>query len=68
MQEALEVRPRMRLISAPLEPELTPPVITGSEQRPVIRDADAPVVDLEPKPTPRIIVELRPVIRDIEED
>lgn len=68
MQEALEVRPRMRLVSAPPIPGLTPPVITGSESRPVMRDADSPAVDPTPKPVQRVVTELRPVIKDASED
>lgn len=68
MQEALEVRPRIRLVSAPPVPGLTPPIITGSELRPVMRDADSPAVAIDPKPAQRIVTELRPVIKDASED
>jgi hypothetical protein len=68
MQVALEVRPRMRLVSAPPVPGLTPPVITGSEMRPKMKDADSPAVDQDPKPSSRVVVELRPVIKDVTED
>jgi len=68
MQEALEVRPRMRLVSAPPVPGLTPPVITGSELRPVMKDANSPAVDPDPKPASRVVIELRPVIKDVTED
>lgn len=68
MQEALEVRPRIRLVSAPPIPVLTPPAITGNDLRPVMKDVDSPAVDSDPKPVPRISVELRPVIKDASED
>lgn len=68
MQEALEVRPRMRTVSAPPVPGLTPPVITGSELRPVMQGADSPAdADPDPKPVSNV-VELRPIIKDVEED
>ena len=68
MQEALEVRPRMRLVSAPPVSGLTPPVITGAESRPVMKRADGPAVDPDPKPAARVVIELRPVIKDVTED
>ena len=68
MQEALEVRPRIRLVAAPPEPELTPPLVTGSEAKPVMRDASTPDVSPDPEPVPRTIAELRPVIKDAKED
>ncbi len=68
MQEALEVRPRMRTVSAPPVPGLTPPVITSSEMRPVMKGADSPAdPDLDPRPLSNVI-ELRPIIKDVEED
>jgi len=68
MQEALEVRPRMRLVSAPPAAGLTPPVITGSEARPTVLGASGEAPDPEAKPASRTVVEMRPKIKDVKED
>lgn len=68
IQEALEVRPRMRLVSAPPVPTLVPSIVAGADLRPAVKRADSPTIVADPKPTPRILVELKPVIKDADED
>lgn len=68
MQEALEVRPRLRLVSAPPAAGLTPPVVSGSEARPTMRGASSAAPDPEAKPASRTVVEMRPTVKDVKED
>jgi hypothetical protein len=70
MQEALEVRPRMRTVISPPVPGLTPPVpISGQELKPIMRRADGPPPpDPNPKPVPTVVIELRPTVKKAEED
>lgn len=70
MTAALEVRPRIRSVAAPAPSMITTPIVTSaSELKPVMRDADAPAApDPDPRPTQTGAVELRPVIKKVEED
>lgn len=70
MQEALEVRPRLRTIVAAPVPGLTPPVlVSGQELKPIMRKADSPPTpDPSPKPVPTVVIELRPTVKKAEED
>jgi len=70
MTAAVEVRPRIRSVAAPVPSSITTPIVTSAgELKPVMRDADAPSAsDPDPRPTQIGAVELRPVIKKVEED
>jgi hypothetical protein len=70
MTSALEVRPRIRNVAAPVPAAITTPIVTSAtELKPVMRDADAPPEpDPDPRPKQTGAVELKPVITKAEED
>ena len=70
MMSAVEVRPRIRSVVSPAPPMITAPIVTSAgELKPVMRDVNAPSdPDPNPRPTQTGAVELRPVIKKVEED
>jgi len=71
LQQALEVRPRVRSVTGQMSPPATtPPVITSTQEiRPSGKMAQAPApTNPDPKPSQTAVIELRPVIKKVEED
>lgn len=70
MSGTVEVRPKIRNVSGPTAATITSPVVVAaSELKPVLREVDAPSTpDPDPKPSQTGAVELRPVIKKVEED
>jgi hypothetical protein len=70
VQQILEVRPRIRGLVAEVPSSVDTPVTTSTQElKPSMRGVTAP----EPpspdnRPVPHVTIELRPIIKDVEED
>lgn len=69
-QAVLEVRPRIRGITAPAAPALTLPVVLSlAELKPTTTDAAAPPPPSpDPRPKSTTVQELRPVTKKVEKE
>jgi hypothetical protein len=69
IQQTLEVRPKIRNVSGPPAPVLTPPVpVAVTELKPVTKANSPAPPDPDPRPTQTAVIELKPVIKDVEEE
>jgi hypothetical protein len=71
MQQALEVRPTVRSVSGQITPPVVaPPVVLSTQEvRPSAKSAKGPApANPNPKPAQTAALELRPIIKKVEED